>query len=90
MNPSYRIINQESTEIQAKPPKINPTNQTEDLGRSWPWARLVYQFYTLERLHNFTHKSWATLVVHHTSLGEMTSKHTTRPLQRITLVRCNR
>src|SRR6185436_14275876 len=30
------------------------------------------------------------LVVHHTSLGEMASKHTTRPLQRISLVRSNR
>ena len=29
-------------------------------------------------------------VVHHTSLGEMTSKLTTRPLQRISLVRRNR
>ena len=53
-------------------------------------ARLVYQFYTLQRLHIFTHKSWARLVVHHTSLGEMTSKLTTRPLQRILLVRNNR
>src|SRR6185312_8104591 len=30
------------------------------------------------------------LVVHHTSLGEMTSKLTTRPLQRISLVGSNR
>ena len=52
--------------------------------------RLVYQFYTLQMLHIFTHKSWATLVVHHTSVGEMASKHTTRPLQRISLVRSNR
>jgi hypothetical protein len=22
-----------------------------------PWARIVYQFYTLQRLHIFTHKS---------------------------------
>ena len=29
-------------------------------------------------------------VVHHTSLGEMASKHTTRPLQRISLVWKNR
>ena len=27
-------INHESSENQAKPPKINPTNQTEDLDRS--------------------------------------------------------
>ena len=32
----------------------------------------------------------STLVVHHTSLGEMTSKLTTRPLQRISLVGSNR
>jgi hypothetical protein len=24
--------------------------------RSWPWARSTYQFYTLQRLHIFTHK----------------------------------
>ena len=41
-------------------------------------------------VHIFTHKSWVTLVVHHTSLGEMTSKHTTRLLQRISLLRRNR
>ena len=33
------------------------------LCRSWPWARIVFQFYTLQRLQIFTHKSWATLVV---------------------------
>ena len=43
---------------------------------------LVYQFYTLQKLHIFTHKSWATPVVHHTSLGEMTSKLTTWRLPR--------
>ena len=41
-------------------------------------------------VHIFTHKSWATLVVHHTSVGEMTSKLTAKPLQRISLVRSNR
>jgi hypothetical protein len=29
----------------------------EGPGCSWPWARLIYQFYTLQRLHIFTHKS---------------------------------
>jgi hypothetical protein len=29
----------------------------EDPSRSWPWARLIYQFYTLQRLRIFTHKT---------------------------------
>jgi hypothetical protein len=29
----------------------------EDPSRSWPWARLIYQFYTLQRLNIFTHKT---------------------------------
>jgi hypothetical protein len=29
----------------------------EGLSCSWPWARLIYQFYTLQRLHIFTHQS---------------------------------
>jgi hypothetical protein len=30
-------------------------NHTRVPSHSWPWARLIYQFYTLQRLHIFIH-----------------------------------
>jgi hypothetical protein len=37
--------------------KFNSINYSfEGPSRSWPWAWLIYHFYTLQRLHIFTHK----------------------------------
>jgi hypothetical protein len=40
------------------PVKFNSISYScEGPRRSWPWARLIYRFYTLQRLHIFNHKS---------------------------------
>jgi hypothetical protein len=59
--------------------------------RSWPWARLIYQFYTLQRLHIFTHKSCYPSAtgswISYTSTEEERQSNTTRPLQSSTSFR---
>jgi hypothetical protein len=63
----------------------------EGPSRSWPWAWLTYQFYTLQRLHIFTHKScypsamgsWIPYI----STEETRQGSTTRPLQSSTSFR---
>ena len=68
------------------------TNQEEIIRRSWPWARLSRQFYTLQRLYRCTHKSW----FHHPSATKKpplcslrtfcwSQEITKRPLQSILL-----
>jgi hypothetical protein len=59
--------------------------------RSWPWARLIYQFYTLQRLRIFTHKSYYPSAkwswISYTSTKEERHGNTTRPLQSSTSFR---
>ena len=63
----------------------------EGLSRSWPWARLIYQFYTLQRLRIFTHKSCYPSAkrrpIPYTSTEEARQGNTTRPLQSSTSFR---
>jgi hypothetical protein len=63
----------------------------DSLSHSWPWARLIYQFYALRRLRIFTHnscyssatRSWIT----YTYTEEARQGSTTGPLQSSTSFR---
>jgi hypothetical protein len=63
----------------------------EGLSHSWPWAWLIYRFYTLQRLHIFTHNScypfatWSW--IQYISIEETRQGSTTRPLQSSTRFR---
>jgi hypothetical protein len=63
----------------------------EGTSLSWPWARLIYRFYTLQRLRTFTHKSCHSSAygswIPYTSTKEARQGNTTRPLQSSTSFR---